>query len=351
MDTGQKDVNGGTGLMDTGRKDANGGTDLMDRGRKDETGSDGLRGAGAGRAEDADLMKACRLCPRNCGADRSAGRMGACGVTAEIRVGRAALHMWEEPCISGKQGSGTVFFAGCSLGCVYCQNAELSGARAGKIISAERLAEIFLELQEKGAANINLVTASHYIPQTAESLTRARRAGLTIPAVFNCSGYEKPESLRLLEGKVDVYLTDFKYMDSRAALRYSGAADYPERAKEALAEMVRQQPSPEFDGQGMMQKGVIVRHLLLPGLVENGKQTVRYVYETYGDQVFLSLMNQYTPFERLRENYPELCRKVTRREYDALVDYAVSLGVGNGFIQEGGTAEESFIPSFDGEGV
>ena len=140
-------------------------------------------------------------------------------------------------------------------------------------------------------------------------------------------------------------------MDSRAALRYSGAADYPERAKEALAEMVRQQPSPKFDGQGMMQKGVIVRHLLLPGLVENGKQTVRYVYETYGDQVFLSLMNQYTPFERLRENYPELCRKVTRREYDALVDYAVSLGVENGFIQEGGTAEESFIPSFDGEGV
>ena len=195
MDTGQKDVNGGTGLMDTGRKDANGGTDLMDTGRKYETGSDGLRGAGAGRAEDADLMKACRLCPRNCGADRSAGRTGACGVTAEIRVGRAALHMWEEPCISGKQGSGTVFFAGCSLGCVYCQNAELSGARAGKIISAERLAEIFLELQEKGAANINLVTASHYIPQTAESLTRARRAGLTIPAVFNCSGYEKPESL------------------------------------------------------------------------------------------------------------------------------------------------------------
>lgn len=296
-------------------------------------------------------MNRCRLCPRNCGADRAHGRTGACGETDEIRVGRAALHMWEEPCISGEKGSGTVFFAGCPLGCVYCQNETLSRAKAGKAVSVERLAEIFLELQDQGAANINLVTATHYIPQTADSVARARTMGLTLPVVFNCSGYEKAESLRLLEDTVDIYLTDFKYMDREAARRYSGAEDYPEQAAEALAEMVRQQPAPEFDGQGMMRKGVIVRHLLLPGMVENGRQVVRYVYGEYGDRVYISLMNQYTPFERLRENYPELCRKVTKREYDALVDYALELGVENGFIQEGGTAEESFIPSFDGQGV
>ena len=224
-----------TGLMDTGRKDVNGGTDLMDTGRKYETGSDGPRGAGAGRAEGADLMKACRLCPRNCGADRSAGRTGACGVTAEIRVGRAALHMWEEPCISGKPGLRTVFFAAVPWAAFTVRMRSCPGRGRGKSFPAERLAEIFLELQEKGASNINLVTASHYIPQTAESLTRARRAGLTIPAVFNCSGYEEAGEPAAAGGKVDVYLTDFKYMDSRAALRYSGAADYPERAKEALA--------------------------------------------------------------------------------------------------------------------
>ena len=296
-------------------------------------------------------MDRCRLCPRGCGADRAHGKKGVCGVTDEIRLGRAALHMWEEPCISGNQGSGTVFFSGCSLGCVYCQNRQLSEADAGKTVSAARLSEIYLELQEIGAANINLVTASHYIPQVADSLASARKNGLKIPAVFNCSGYELPESLKLLEGIIDIYLTDFKYMDSGAALRYSRAEDYPERAKKALAEMVRQQPEPKFDSRGMMKKGVIVRHLLLPGMVENGRRTVRYVYETYGDHVFLSLMNQYTPFKRLEKDYPELCRKVTKREYDALVEYAINLGVVNGFIQEGETAEESFIPDFDGEGV
>ena len=270
---------------------------------------------------------------------------------AELKVARAALHMWEEPCISGTSGSGTVFFAGCPLHCVYCQNQEIAAGTVGETISEMRLSEIFLELQGKGAANINLVTPSHYVPQIVESVRMARDLGLKLPVVYNCSGYEDTESLRMLDRVVDIYLTDFKYMEELPARRYSHASDYPVRACEALKEMVRQQPEPVFDAEGMMQKGVIVRHLLLPGHVENGKQVVKYVYETYKDQVYLSLMNQYTPFERLSGKFPELCRKVTRREYEALVDYALDLGVENGFIQEGDTAQESFIPSFDGEGV
>ena len=258
--------------------------------------------------------------------------------------------MWEEPCISGSQGSGTVFFSGCPLRCVYCQNRDIARAGAGKEITVERLSEIFLELQEKGAANINLVTPTHYTPEIVKAVAEARDSGLTLPIVYNCGGYEKPETLRTLEGIVDIYLTDFKYMDAEAARRYSHAPDYPEIAKEALGEMVRQQPEPVFDEKGMMKKGVIVRHLLLPGHLKNAEAVVKYVYETYGNRVYLSLMNQYTPLPGM-EKWPEINRKVTRREYDRLLDYAVELGVENGFIQEGRTAEESFIPAFDCEGI
>lgn len=296
-------------------------------------------------------MDQCRICPRKCGAARNKGGTGVCGVTAELKVARAALHMWEEPCISGERGSGTVFFSGCALGCVYCQNEAPAAGQAGVTVTAARLAELFLELQDKGAANINLVTPSHYVPQILDAAVQSRAMGLKLPFVYNCGGYEDPESLRMLEDVVDVYLTDFKYMDGEAALRYSKAPDYPVRAKGALEEMVRQQPEPVFDSEGMMQKGVIVRHLLLPGHVENGRQVVKYVYESYGNRVYLSLMNQYTPFPRLAGRFPELCRKVTKREYHALVDYALELGVENGFMQEGETAQESFIPSFNGEGV
>ena len=298
-------------------------------------------------------MEVCRLCPRECGADRKNGRAGICGVSGEgIIAARAALHLWEEPCISGKNGSGTVFFAGCPLRCVYCQNYDLARGRAGKRITTERLSEVFLELQGKGAANINLVTPTHYTPEIITAVRQARELGLWIPIVYNCSGYEKAETLRMLEGVVDVYLTDFKYMDGEAAARYSKAPDYPEAARAALGEMVRQTGGETvFDGQGMMQKGVIVRHLLLPGHLKNAKAVVKYLYETYKDRVFISLLNQYTPFPRIREAFPELARKVTKREYGRLVDYALSLGVENGFIQEGETAEESFIPAFDGEGL
>lgn len=295
--------------------------------------------------------QACRLCPRNCGVHRKAGQVGFCGVGGDgICIARAALHMWEEPCISGTTGSGTVFFCGCPLRCVYCQNYEIAHGQAGKQIPVERLAEIFLELAQKRAANINLVTPTHYTPEIIEAVCLAREQGLRLPVVYNCGGYEKTETLKLLEGIVDIYLTDFKYMDVQAAARYSRAPDYPQLAKAALKEMVRQQSSAVFDGDGMMQRGVIVRHLLLPGHLKNARSVVQYVYETYGNQVYLSLMNQYTPLPQAATS-PEINRRVTGREYERLIDYALSLGLENGFLQEGETARESFIPAFDCEGL
>ena len=293
----------------------------------------------------------CTLCPRECNVNRTEGNTGVCGVAGEdIYLARAALHMWEEPCISGEDGSGTVFFSGCPLRCVYCQNYNIAHAKTGKEVTKERLSEIFLELQKKGANNINLVTPTHYTPEIVWAVKHARKLGLTLPVVYNCSGYEKVETLRMLDGIVDIYLTDFKYMDKEAAKRYSKAPDYPEVAKAALQEMVRQTKEAAFSEEGMMKRGVIVRHLLLPGHLANAKAVVQYVYETYGDSVFLSLMNQYTPLQQV-EAYPEINRRVTEEEYEELVDFAIDIGVENGFIQEGETAEESFIPEFNNEGV
>ena len=291
----------------------------------------------------------CSLCPRMCNIDREV-TTGYCGVKNTLRVARAALHFWEEPCISGEEGSGAVFFTGCNLRCVFCQNYQIARAEQGKEITVERLSEIFLELQEKKANNINLVTATHYVPQVVEALKMAKSQGLHIPVVYNCGGYETVETLNLLEGLVDIYLPDFKYVDSERAKRYSHAENYPEAAKTALAEMVRQQPEAEFDERGMMKKGVIVRHLMLPGGIKDSKAVVKYLYETYGNQIFVSLMNQYTPLPHVAD-YPEINRKLKKFEYDRLVDYAIALGVENGFIQEGETAEESFIPAFTNEGV
>ena len=291
----------------------------------------------------------CSLCPRMCNIDREV-TTGYCGVKNTLRVARAALHFWEEPCISGEEGSGAVFFTGCNLRCVFCQNYQIARAEQGKEITVERLVEIFLELQEQKANNINLVTATHYVPQVVEALKMAKEKGLYIPVVYNCGGYETVETLKLLEGLVDIYLPDFKYVDSERAKRYSRAEDYPEVAKAALAEMVRQQPEAEFDERGIMTKGVIVRHLMLPGGIKDSKAVVNYLYETYGDQIYISLMNQYTPLPHVAD-YPEIDRKLKKFEYDRLVDYAISLGVENGFIQEGETAKESFIPAFTNEGV
>ena len=296
------------------------------------------------------LMEACCLCPRECGVNRLEGKKGFCGVDAKVMVARAALHMWEEPCISGKEGSGAVFFSGCSLGCGFCQNRRISRGQCGKQITIEHLVDIFLNLQEQKANNINLVTAGQFLPQVAEALKRAKAQELHIPVVYNSSGYEKAEMLKMLDGLVDIYLPDFKYMDPELAGKYSHAKDYPQVAKLALEEMVRQVGMPEFDSCGMMKRGVIVRHLLLPGHVKNSKNVLKYLYETYRDKIYISMMNQYTPMPTMKDD-PQLSRKVTDREYARLINYAISLGLNNGFIQEGETAKESFIPEFDGEGV
>lgn len=292
----------------------------------------------------------CLLCPRKCGINRAAGQTGVCGVSAEIRVARAALHYWEEPCISGEKGSGAVFFSGCSLHCVFCQNREISDGKVGKIISKERLRDIFLELKAKGANNINLVTPGQYIPDIVWAVRDARRYGMKLPIIYNTSGYENVTELKLLEGIVDVYLPDFKYMDSALSAKYSRAKDYPSVAKQAISEMVRQQPGVVIDdATGLIQKGVIVRQLLLPGHVNDAKAILKYLHDTYQDSIYISMMSQFTPIAL--KDYPEINRTVTRREYERLIDYAIKIGITNAFIQEGNVAKDSFIPAFDCEGV
>ena len=283
----------------------------------------------------------CLLCPRKCGINRSTGQTGVCGVSSEIKVARAALHYWEEPCISGKRGSGAVFFSGCSLHCVFCQNREISDGKEGKVISKERLSDIFIELAGKGANNINLVTPGQYIPDIVWAVNDAKSRGMKLPIIYNTSGYENVTELKLLEGIVDVYLPDFKYMDSTLSARYSRAKDYPSVAKQALSEI--------DDATGLIQKGVIVRQLLLPGHVNDAKAVLKYLYDTYHDHVYISMMSQFTPIAL--KDYPEINRTVTRREYERLVDYALEIGITNAFIQEGDVAKDSFIPAFDCEGV
>lgn len=292
----------------------------------------------------------CLLCPRKCGINRRTGQTGVCGVSSEIKVARAALHYWEEPCISGKRGSGAVFFSGCSLHCVFCQNREISDGKEGKVISKERLSDIFMELAGKGANNINLVTPGQYIPDIVWAVNDARSRGMKLPIIYNTSGYKNVTELKLLEGIVDVYLPDFKYMDSTLSARYSRAKDYPSVAKQALSEMVRQQPDVVIDdATGLIQKGVIVRQLLLPGHVNDAKAVLKYLYDTYHDHVYISMMSQFTPIAL--KDYPEINRTVTKREYERLVNYALEIGITNAFIQEGDVAKDSFIPAFDCEGV
>lgn len=292
----------------------------------------------------------CLLCPRKCGINRRTGQTGVCGVSSEIKVARAALHYWEEPCISGKRGSGAVFFSGCSLHCVFCQNREISDGKEGKVISKERLSDIFMELAGKGANNINLVTQGQYIPDIVWAVNDAKSRGMKLPIIYNTSGYENVTELKLLEGIVDVYLPDFKYMDSTLSARYSRAKDYPSVAKQALSEMVRQQPDVVIDdATGLIQKGVIVRQLLLPGHVNDAKAVLKYLYDTYHDHVYISMMSQFTPIAL--KDYPEINRTVTKREYERLVNYALEIGITNAFIQEGDVAKDSFIPAFDCEGV
>lgn len=291
----------------------------------------------------------CNLCPRKCNTDRSI-KQGYCRSGDTLKVSRAALHMWEEPCISGEKGSGTVFFSGCNLACVYCQNIEISRGLAGKEISIERLSEIFLELQAAGAHNINLVTPTHYAEQICKSLDLSRKAGLKLPVVYNCGGYESVDTLRLLKGYIDIYMPDFKYYDDALAIKYSKAPGYFDIAKAALEEMFSQVGAPEFGTDGMMKRGMIVRHLILPGSSRDSMKIIKYLHDTYGDDIFISIMSQYTPMRQF-DDFPELNRRLFTKEYNRVVDFAEEIGIENAFVQEGKASVKSFIPSFDNTGV
>ncbi len=304
-------------------------------------------------ADRQTMRKECAICPRQCRIDRSVNS-GYCGEGESVRVARASLHRWEEPCISGESGSGTVFFSGCPLKCVFCQNKKISVGGKGKILSVLQLSNLFLRLQESGAENINLVTPTHFTPQIAMALQKAKAEGLTIPVVYNTSGYEQVETLRLLEGLVDIYLPDLKYYSSQLSERYSKAPDYFKYASLAIEEMVRQIGPPVFGNskvpeKHIMRRGVIVRHMVLPGHTKDSQAVIQYLYHMYGERIYLSILNQYTPMPDL-ENYSELNRRVTKREYDKVIDYAIHLGVENAWIQEGSTAKESFVPDFDAVG-
>ena len=291
--------------------------------------------------------ESCSLCARNCRADRYSS-YGYCKMPADVFVTRASLHKWEEPPISGSNGSGTIFFAGCSLGCIFCQNREISRAPVGNKISEDRLCEIMLKLQSKGAHNINFVTPTHYAPSVRNAVIRAKTKGLTIPIVYNTGSYDTVKTVKSLEGIVDIYLPDLKYYKADTAKEYSGARDYILVAKEVIAEMHKQRGAPKFDEKGIMTSGVVVRILLLPGHLAEAKLSLKYLLDTYGDGIYISLMNQYTPMPDMPS---PLNRKVTHAEYEELLSYAEKLGLKNGFFQDFGTAEESFIPAFDGTGI
>jgi len=297
-----------------------------------------------------DLLKEyenCRLCSHFCGVDRTRGMLGACKSTDKVKVARASLHMWEEPVISGERGSGTVFFSGCSLGCIYCQNREISAGNIGKEISIDRLSEIMLELENKGAHNINLVTPTHYVPSIVSAVEKSRASGLSVPIVYNTSSYESANTVDMLSKTVDVYLSDLKYHLPSTARKYSAAENYPESARLAIQRMVSQKGRAMLK-DGLLRSGVIVRILLLPGHLAEAKLSCSYLLDTYGDDIYISLMSQYTPIVDLPE---PLNRRVTKHEYELLCDYAVKKGLKNGFIQDGASASESFIPAFDLEGI
>ena len=295
------------------------------------------------------LYKKCNLCPRNCLIDRTKS-LGYCKASDKVKVARSALHYFEEPSISGTNGSGTIFFSNCNLKCCYCQNKKISTDGFGKEISIERLSEMMLELEEKHANNINLVTPTHYVPSIIEAIKLARSKGLSIPIVYNTSGYENVETLKLLEGYIDIYLTDFKYFDNNLGKDLSKCSNYFEIASKALDEMYRQTGKNKFNKDCLMTKGIIARCLVLPTKSNDTKKIINYLYKKYQDNIYLSIMNQYTPVNFIKE-YPYLNKTISDEEYNDVIDYAIDLGIKNAYMQEGGTCSESFIPAFDLEGV
>lgn len=290
----------------------------------------------------------CNICPRKCNIDREK-TYGYCQSGAMVKVSRVGLHMWEEPCISGSEGSGTIFFAGCNLRCVFCQNHEISDGGKGKEVTVERLAELMLQLQDRNANNINLVTPSHYVPEICRAIILSKDNGLKIPVVYNTSSYENVDTIKMLDGLVDVYLPDFKYYDNDIAVKYSKAPAYREIATKALDEMVRQCGVDVFDDRKIMTGGVIVRHLILPGYTKDSMRVLDYLHERYEDSISISIMSQYTPMNSVAD-YPELNRTITKREYDKVCNYAINIGIEKGFFQEGDVAKESFVPDFDFDG-
>lgn len=350
--------------------------------------------AGKKSACEYEAYKNCNLCARRCGIDRYFCT-GYCGSSAELKAARAALHFWEEPCISGKSGSGAVFFEGCSLGCVFCQNYKLAHPQINAVkkdpqinspsdcnikkvqktvnsvsINAEKLSELFLKLEAQGANNINLVTPTHYVPHIINAIELAKSRGIKIPFVYNTGTFETIETVKMLDGLIDVYMPDLKYYSSDISAKYSNAPGYFETASQAIEEMYRQvgknefstdidrhrDSTPDANKDGMenvkiMKRGVLVRHMMLPGCVNDSKKVLEYLQKTYHDSIYISIMSQYTPLHENLAEYPELDKKVSMKRYERLLDYAVSIGIVNAYIQEEPVSEESFIPEFDGTGV
>ena len=287
-----------------------------------------------------DVLNECRLCPRNCSVNRNCGELGYCLAPDEITIAKYYLHEWEEPCITGKNGSGTIFFTYCNLKCLFCQNYKISTLNYGKKISIDRFSDICLELQDIGATNINLVTPTHFVPLIIDGIKLAKSRGLIIPIVYNSSGYENVDTIKMLNGIVDVYLPDLKYYSDEYAIKYSKCKNYFKYASLCIKEMIRQKGSCKFDNDGNMTSGVIVRHLLLPGMEEDSKKILKYLYDNYGDKIYISIMNQYTPIRKCE--YDELNDKISDKVYEEVIDYAWNLGIENAFIQEEGTQSESF---------
>ena len=292
-----------------------------------------------------DLEK-CKICPHECGVNRTKNEIGRCKSTDKIKIALYSLHHFEEPCISGEHGSGTVFFSNCNLNCVYCQNYEISQEGKGREISIEELADIFLEQQNKHAENINLVTPTSYTLQIIETIKIAKKNGLTIPIIYNTNGYEKVETLKLLEGYIDVYLPDLKYYDNEIGKKYSKIEKYFEIATKAILEMYRQVGSPQLNDQGMIQKGIMIRHLILPNHIENSKKILKWIKENVDENVYVDIMAQYFPTYKAKE-IKDLNRKLTKEEYQEIEEYVYQLDIKNGYMQELGEHEEEYVPKWD----
>ncbi|SDP65608.1 radical SAM protein [Selenomonas ruminantium] len=291
----------------------------------------------------------CNLCPRRCGVNRTQ-RAGFCGAGDKVRIALVSLHQWEEPCLVGEKGAGTVFFSYCSLRCVYCQNHEISHGGKGQEVTVERLAEIFLEQQARGAATLDLVTPTHYVPQIIEALDRAKSKGFALPVVYNSSGYETVETIEALRGYVDIFLPDLKYREEASGSEYSAAADYFACASEAIKKMVEITGPVQFADNGQMKKGVLVRHMVLPGHRHESMALVKWLWENFGKNIQVSLMSQYTPMYKASE-HKKINRRLTTFEYESVVDYALSLGLENAYVQERRSASEEYVPDFNGTGV